>query len=575
MHGTPALAADFAHLPYVDPSAPKGGRIAYGFVGTFESLNPFIVRGNAPRGIADAIIGNNVFETLLVRSAAEPFTLYGLIAAAVETADDRSWIAFRAHPEARFSDGSPLTIDDVIFSVELLGTKGRPIYRDRFRRIVATERLGSDGVRFRFEGGADRELAMLIGLMPVLSKAKVDPETFDQSSLTPLLGSGPYTIAEVRPGQRLGLARNPDYWAKDLPIKRGFDNFDEIRIEYFRDGNSLFEAFKKGDVDVHFETDAGRWAEGYDFPAARAGAVVRDSFVSGIPKGMNAFVFNTRRKPFDDPRVREAFTYLFDFEWVNRNLYFGAYTRTSSFFEASGLSAVGQPATDAERALLAPFGDAVLPEVMDGSYRPPGSDGSGRDRANLRKALDLLQSAGFRLAGRSLLGPDGQPFSFEFLVNAREQERLAIAFRPMLQRLGIDMQVRSVDSTQYWDRQKQYDFDMLQMLWTASLSPGREQLNRWSSEAADVDGTFNFAGVKNPAVDAMIDALLAATSREDFEAAVRALDRVLISGRYVIPLFHLAEDRIAHWVRVTGPPPQQPSGFQTPTWWFDPDAPKP
>jgi peptide/nickel transport system substrate-binding protein len=409
---------------------------------------------------------------------------------------------------------------------------------------------------------------LLIGLTPILPRHAVDPATFDQSSLVPILGSGPYTIADVRPGSHVLLKRNPDYWARDLPIKRGFDNFDEIGIEYFRDGSAYFEGFKTGAFDVVFETDAGRWKTGYAFPAVADGRVVLDEVKSGTPRGMSGFVFNTRRDLFKDPTVRAALIRLFDFEWINKNLYHGAYDRTSSYFQGSALSATGRPADEAETKLLAPFPGAVLPEVMDGSYAPPRSDGSGRDRAALREALGLLAKAGWTIKDGRLQNASGQPFAFEFLAKTTEEERLALAWQRTMKLAGIDMQIRTVDSTQYFDRQKAYDFDVLQMLWVASLSPGNEQNNRWSSAAARTDGTFNYAGASEPAIDAMIAALLAARERDAFESAVRALDRVLISGLYVVPLFHAPADWQARWARIATPSTTALTGVQPSTWWF-------
>ncbi|WP_246329314.1 extracellular solute-binding protein [Chthonobacter rhizosphaerae] len=567
MHGEPALPATFTHLPYANPDAPKGGRLALGFTGTFDSLNPFIVKGNAPRGLTDALYGNNVWDTLLMRSADEPFTLYGLVAETVDVPDDRSYVEFHLRPNARFSDGKPLTVEDVIFTVDLLKTKGRPIYRNRFGKVASIERVGETGIRFVFGDGADRELPLLIGLTPILPAHATDPATFDQSTQTPLVGSGPYVIESVTPGARVLLKRNPDYWAKDLPIKRGLDNFDEISIEYFRDGNAWFEAFKTGAFDVVMETDPQRWATGYAFPAAASGKIVMEEVPNGTPKGMSAFVMNTRKPLFQDPRVREAMTYLFDFEWINRNLYNGAYARTGSYFQGSALSALGLPASDAETALLAPFPDAVIPPVLDGTYAPPKTDGSGRDRAMLKKALGLFGEAGWTLKDGVLTDAAGAPFRFEFMAKSREEERLALAWQPSLKLVGIDMVIRTVDSSQYYDRQKTYDFDMIQMLWTASLSPGNEQNNRWSSAAATTEGTFNYAGVADPAADAMIDAMLAARERPDFEAAVRALDRVLMSGRYVVPLFHLPKDHVARWARIARPETVPLTGLQPVTWW--------
>nr|WP_181703719.1 extracellular solute-binding protein [Chthonobacter albigriseus] len=568
MHGDPALPADFAALPYANPDAPKGGRIAYGFTGTFDSLNPFIVQGNAPRGLLDNLLGNNVWDTLLARSADEPFTLYGLIAETVEVPDDRSWVEFQLRPEAKFSDGTPLTVDDLIFTVDLLKAKGRPVYRNRFKNVTSIDKVGDRGVRFTFGSGADRELPLLIGLTPVFPKDRTDAASFDKSTLAPLIGSGPYMFDKVEPGTRVTLKRNPDYWAKDLPIKRGFDNFDEISLEYFRDGNAYFEAFKTGAFDVIFESDPQRWTDGYGFPAAKTGKVVLDEVESGSPKGMSGFVLNTRREIFRDPRVREAMNLLFDAEWVNRNLYGGIYQRTASYFQGSALSAIGKPMDDAEKALLAPFPDTVLPAVADGTYAPPKSDGSGRDRKQLKAALTLLGEAGWKLDGGALKNAAGQPFTFEFLAKTKEEERLALAWQPTLKTVGIAMSIRLVDSTQYFDRQKKFDFDALQMLWTASLSPGNEQNNRWSSQSAETEGTFNYAGASSTAIDAMIDALLSARERPAFEAAVRALDRLLISGRYVVPLFHTPKDWIARWKRIAVPEKSALTGAQPTTWWY-------
>ncbi len=570
MHGEPALPAGFDHLPYADPTAPKGGTFALGFPGSFDSLNPFIVKGNAPRGLSDVLYGYNVWDTLLHRSADEAFSLYGLLAESVEMPPDRSWVEFTLNPAATFADGQPVTVDDVLFTVDLLKTKGRPVYKRRFDKVVSIDRVGERTLRFSFADGGDRELPLLIGgYTPILPQHAVDPETFDQSSMKPILGSGPYQVASVDEGRQVVLKRNPDYWARELPIKRGLDNFDEIRIEYFKDGTAYFEAFKSGAFDVYIDSDPGHWAKAYDFPAAKDGRVVLEKIANGSPKGMTGFVFNTRREIFKDVRVREAMTLLFDFEAVNRTLYYGAYARSGSYFEGSSLSALGIPASDAEKALLAPYEDQVRPDVMDGTYAPPVSDGTGRDRKALRAALDLLGEAGWKLDGKRLVDADGKQFAFEFMAKVPDEERLALAYQATLKLVGIDMSVRLVDSTQYYDRQKAFDFDMLQMLWTASLSPGNEQMNRWSQKAAVTEGTFNYAGASSRAIDAMIDALLAATGRDEFEAAVRALDRLLISGLYCIPLYHLPTDLVARWTRVHRPETTALTGIQPPAWWAD------
>lgn len=569
MHGEPALPVDFDHLPYANPDAPKGGRITYAGIGTFDSLNPLIVSGTAPRGLWDVSWGNNIWESLLTRNRDEAFSLYGLLAESVDMPDDRSWIEFRLHPEARFSDGEPVTADDVIFSIETLRDKGRPNYRSWYAKVAKVEKTGDLSVKITFNDEADREVPLLIGLMPILPKHAVEAETFDKSSLRVPIGSGPYTITDVQAGRYVTLTRNPDYWGKDLPIKRGFDNFDEIRVEYYRDVNSYFEAFKKGLFDTLPETDPARWASGYDFPAAKDGRVLLDKFTTGVPKGMNGIVLNTRRPFLADPKVREALGYFLDFEWLNRNLYFSLYQRNASYFQGSELSALGRPADEREKALLAPYPDAVRADVMDGSYAPPVSDGSGQDRNVLRKGVELLREAGFRSEGGRMLSASGEPLVLEFLAQTRDQERLALAFQRSLGIAGITLNVRLVDSAQFEVRRKAFDFDMIQFRYPASLSPGNEQLFRWSSEAAKTEGSFNFAGASNPALDAMLQALITATSREDFVTAARALDRVLISGFYVVPLFHSDEEWVARWAWVKHPDKPSLNGPEPTTWWIE------
>jgi len=569
MHGTPALSEDFSHLPYADPDAPKGGRITYGVQGTFDSLNQFIVQGGTTtaRGIRDARFGALVIESLLERNMDEPFSLYGLLAESVRMPPERDWIEFTLNPAARFSDGAPVTVEDVIFSFEILRDKGRPHFRARYARIAAMEKTGDRSVRFVLEDGSDRELPLLLGLSPIFAKHTIDPETFDRSTLTPPVGSGPYVIDEVEPGARITYRRNPDYWAKDLPIRRGLYNFDEVRVEYFRDENTLQEAFKKGLVSILPVADPARWVTGMDFPAVAAGDVVKDTFALGTPAGMHGFVFNTRRAVFSDVRVRRALAMLFDFTWVNRTLYHGLYTRTGGYFDNSELSSLGRPANEAERALLTPWIEEIPTDVLDGSWRPTQADGSGRDRTVLRAAVKALSEAGYRIEGRTMQGPDGAPLSFEILVATKDQERLALAYRRALAAVGIEAAVRSVDGAQYQRRRQTFDFDMVVNTWPVSLSPGNEQRYRWGSAAAGQDGSFNYAGVAEPAVDAMIDAMLAARDREAFVAAVRAFDRTLISGAYVVPLFHLPEKWVARWTDIARPQVHPIFGPRFEAWW--------
>jgi peptide/nickel transport system substrate-binding protein len=572
MHGEPALPPDFQHLPYANPNAPKGGQLTIANIGTFDSMNPFIVKGTSPRGLWDELFGRNVWESLLTRNRGEPFTLYGLLAESVEVPPDRSWVEFMLRPEAKFADGEPVKPEDVIFTYELLREKFRqPSMRKILREDVeSVTKIGERGVRYTFKSGENRELPMLIGLLVVLPKHAIDPETFEQTSLTPPLGSGPYEVLELSAGRSVTLKRRNDYWGKDLPIKRGFDNFDRIKIEYYRDSGSYFEAFKKGLFDITQESDPTRWATQYTFPAAKDGRVALQKFPTQAPKAMVGFVFNTQRPIFADRRVRKALTYCFDFEWLNRSLYYGLYQRTGSYFQGSELSALGQPASEAERALLAPYPDAVEPDVMDGSYKPPVGDGSGSDRALLRTAFQILTDAGYERRGNALVKTDtGAPFAFEVLVRNVEEENLAIALQRTCARLGVAISVRRVEPLQYEVRIKDFDYDMIRFIYPSSLSPGNEQNNRWSSASVRNAGAFNFAGVDSPAVDAMIAALLAAEDREDFVTAVRALDRVLISGHYLIPLFHSPEDWWAVWTRVKHPEKPSLYGPEPTTWWTE------
>ena len=406
--------------------------------------------------------------------------------------------------------------------------------------------------------------------MPVLPKHAIDPETFDKSTLKTPIGTGPYVVAEVSAPNYVVYKRNPDYWAKDLPIKRGFDNFDEIRVDYYRDANSMFEAFKKGLYQINPEGDPAQWNTAYDFPAVKDGRVIKETFKTGTPKGMSGFVFNTRRPMFADPAVRRALAELFDFEWVNHNLYYDAYVRAAGYFNDSELSSIGRPADEREKALLAPFPGVVAPDVMDGTYKPTASDGSGADRKVLRQALSELQAAGLRTRRAATswsTRPTGQPLAFEILVTTKEDERLALAYQRTLDRIGIKATIRSVDAAQFQQRRQTFDFDMTRMTWPASLSPGNEQNFRWSQAAADSEGSFNSPGAKQPAIDAMIQAMLAAPTREDFVAAVRALDRVLISGYYVVPLFYLPETWIARWNTVEHPETTALTGPRLETWY--------
>jgi peptide/nickel transport system substrate-binding protein len=569
MHGAPALPEGFARLPYANPAAPKGGRLVQGVLGTFDSLNPLIVKGIAPPSIRGYVV-----ESLMARGYDEPFTLYGLIARSVETDAQRSYVTFHLDPAAKFSDGKPVTAEDVIFSWQLLRDKGRPNHRTYYAKVAKAEAIGEQAVRFDLSGSDDRELALILGLMPVLAKHAVKPETFEETSFQAPLGTGPYVVGEVDPGKSVTLKRNPDYWGRGLAINRGLWNFDEVRFDYYREANSHLEAFKRGLYDLRNEHDPGRWQTAYDFAAVRDGRVLKEALPTGVPKASSYFVFNTRRAVFSDIRVREAILLLFDFEWINHGYFFDLYRRSASYFDDSELSSHRRPADQREKALLAPFTEAVRADVLDGTWSPPVSDGSGRDRVTLKRALDLFAAAGYELRGTELVErKSGRPLTFEILVTARDEERLALLFSQSLKRAGITARVRMVDAVQYEGRRLTYDFDMIENRWDQSLSPGNEQAFYWGSAAADQPGTRNYMGVKSPAVDAMIAALLKAQDRGDFVAAVRALDRVLISGFYVIPLFYLPAQWIARWTTIGRPATTSLYGYLPETWWREPKAP--
>lgn len=571
MHGDVALPPDFTHLPYVYPDAPKGGALKMGVVGTFDSLNPFILKSmrTTARGLfGDTDFGNLVYETLMLRSRDEPFTLYGLLAEKIAIDPDRHWVEFTLDARAKWSDGEPVTVDDVLFTYDLLTEKGRPPYNNRMSRIKRIEKTGERSMRFVFNDKSDREFPLLIAAsMPILPKHAIDRETFSNSTLKAPLGSGPYVVSGIQPGQRITYERNADYWGKDLPVRRGFDNFDTLTIEYFRNETSLFESFKKGLLDVFLEGNPTRWQKSYDFPAVADGRVIKESFEKGTPANMFGFVFNTRRPIFEDRRVRQALGLLFDFEWANRNLFASQYQRTRSFWEGSELSSVGKPADARERELLAPFPEAVREDVMNGTWHPPVTDGSGHDRTPAKKAHDLLEEAGFRIENGRALGPDGKPLSFEIMTRSPDEEKVALAYKRNLARLGITAEIRSADDAQYQQRLQTFDYDMILGALSGSLSPGNEQWRRWGSASRDAQGSFNYAGVADPAVDAMIDAMLDARSRADFVSAVRALDRVLISGDYYIPLYHLPYQWVARWDRIGHPKRTSLYGYQLPTWW--------
>jgi peptide/nickel transport system substrate-binding protein len=572
MHGEPSLPADYKSFPYVNPNAPKGGSITYGVVGTFDSLNPFLIKSmrTTARGMfGDSEFGNLVYESLMQRNADEPFTMYGLLAEKVETNDERTWVEFTLNPKAKWSDGQPVTPDDVIFTFDVLTKKGRPPFSSRMKLISKIEKVGEHGVRFSFNEQANREFPLVLSLMPVLPKHAIDIEKFDSSPLAIPIGSGPYVVSQVQPGQRIVFKRNPDYWGADLPSRIGFNNYDTVTVEYFRNDQSQFEAFKKGVFDVFLEGDPNKWASSYDFPAVRDGRVVKEAFESRSPGNMFGFLFNTRRPKFQDRAVREALALMFDFEWTNRNLYAGRYQRLGSYWQGSELSALGKPADATERTLLAAFPDAVLPDVLDGTYKPAITDGSGRDRKEIKRAYDILIGQGYKIDNEQMLDPQGKPLAFEILTRSVGEERLGLAYKRTLERLGIGVTIRTVDDAQYQKRLQTFDYDIILGAYSSSLSPGYEQFSRWGSQSKDVEGSFNYAGVASPAIDALLDKMLAVRGQQEFTSTVRTLDRLLISGHYMVPIYYQPEQWVAHWAHLQHPDKTSLVGNQLNSWWSD------
>lgn len=569
MHGEPALGADFKHFPYVNPAVKKGGKINYGVVGTFDSLNSFVLKGmrTTARGVWDPEYGNLLYESLMTRSSDEPFSLYGLLAETVEWDEDRTFIQFNLNPKAHWQDGKPITPEDVIFSFNLLQEKGRPPYNRRLTVVDKMEKVGEHSVRFTFNDKANRETPLIIAMSPILPQHATDASTFEQTSLKIPVGSGPYKIKSIKAGEKIIWQRDPNYWGKDIPAKVGFDNYDEISVTYFLQDSTLFEAFKKGDVDVYPEGDSGHWTRAYEFPAAQNGDVVKEVFQPGLPSGMLGFVFNTRRPLFADEKVREAISLAFDFEWANKNLYGGAFKRSQSYWQNSALGAFGNAADERELALLGAARDRIDPAILAGTYAMPVSDGSGADRKILREAVTLLKSAGYTINGRKMVDASGKPLAFEVMTQNESQEKMAIAYQRALALIGIDMSIRTVDDAQYQARSNSFDYDMIIKAYTSSLSPGAEQLNRWGSSSRDAQGSFNYAGVADPDIDRMIDALSNARSIEDFRAAVRAYDRLLVDGHYVVPLYHIGEQWVARWKHIGRPETSPLYGYQLPVWW--------
>lgn len=556
----PKYPANFKHFDYVNPDAPKGGTLRQAGFGGFDSLNPFINKG-VP---ADDI--GMIYDTLTRHGLDEPFTEYGLLAEKIEKAPDNAWVRFYLRPEARFHDGQQVTAEDVKFSFDTLMSKGAPMYRGYYADVEKVEVESPQRVRFVFKQAGNRELPLIVGQLPVLPKHWWAERDFSKGNLDVPLGSGPYKVADVQAGRSIRYERVKDWWGKDLPVNRGFYNFDTLEIDYYRDNTVALEALKAGQFDYWLETSAKNWATAYNTPAVANGQLIKEEIANHNPTGMQGFIFNTRRPLFTDRRVREALGLLFDYEWANRQLFNGAYTRTRSYFDNSELASVGLPSAD-ELKLLEPLRAQIPPQVFTDEYHPPVTDGSGIIREQQRRAYQLLQEAGWRVDGDQMLDSTGKPVSFEFLLAQTEFERVLLPFKRNLADLGIELVIRRVDVSQYINRLRSRDFDLIVGGFGQSNSPGNEQREYWHSSSADNPGSRNFIGLKDPAVDSLVEGLIKADSRQSLITHTRALDRVLLWGHYVVPNWHIKTWRVAYWNRFEHPEISPKYDIGLHTWW--------
>ncbi len=556
---------DFKHFDYVNPDAPKGGEIRLGAFGTYDSFNPFVIKGRPAAGIG------LMFETLMTTSGDEASSEYGLLARSVEVPEDLSWVAYTLREGARWHDGKPIMPEDVVFSFDILKTKGAPLYRHYYANVDKAEVTGPRTVKFFFSGPKNRELPQIVSQLFVLPKHYWEGRDFEATTLEPPVGSGPYKIDGFEAGRWISYKRDETHWARDLPVSKGRYNFDVIRYDYYREDQIAFEAFKAHQIDFRMESTAKRWATGYDFPAIRDGRAIKETIDHERPTGMQAFIFNLRREKFRDRRLRQALGYAMDFEWSNRNLFYDQYTRTKSYFANSELASSGLPSAD-ELKLLEPLRGRIPDDVFTEAYDPPATDGSGNMRGQLRLAIRLLKDAGYEIKDGKLLDPaTGAPFTMEFLLVQPSFQRIVGPIIENLKRLGVAATVRVVDSSQYQRRSETFDFDIIAGGWGQSLSPGNEQRDFWGSEAAKREGSRNFIGIQDEAIDILIDKVIYASDRAALVTATRALDRVLLWGHYVIPNWHSRNFRIAYWNRFDRPAirPKYLIGFHD-TWWVDP-----
>ncbi|MBV8589661.1 MAG: ABC transporter substrate-binding protein [Acetobacteraceae bacterium] len=577
--GTPALPPDFKYFPYVNPDAPKGGEVAVAAIGSFDNFNPFILRGFAAFGLtgpwvvmpggasAGSSIGH-VWESLLAPSADEIATAYGHIAQTIEMPADRMWVAFELRPEARFSDGVPVTAEDVVWTFNTLRDKGRPSFRVMMADVVEVQAEYPHRVVFHFKSNENRQLPLILGGIPVLPKHFWDGRDFSQPLTTPPVGSGPYRIAGFEFGRTVVFERDPNWWARDLPTARGTNNFDRVRIEYFRDATVAMEGFKAGQIDIRSENIAKNWATAYDFPAVRDGLVVKQDIPHHLPTGMQGFAMNTRRPVFRDPRVRQAIAWAFDFQWANKNLFYGAYTRTMSYFSNSDLASSGRPGPD-ELALLNKYREALPPELFTQEFKLPVTDGSGNNREQLRTSLELFKQAGWNVKDRKLVNSEGSQMAFTILLDDPTFERVALPYAQILQRLGIDVRVRTVDPAQYQHLTDDFDFDMSFIIYPESDVPGNELRDYWTCASSKASGSANLPAVCDPAIDDLIDRVVTASNRTDLLTAAHALDRVMLWRWYVVPNWDSRSFHIAYWQHFAHPDKPIREGFNFDTWWYD------
>lgn len=553
---------NFKHFDYVNPQAPKSGSIEYGVVGSFNSLNSYILKGSAATGL------DMIYDTLMVSSADEPFSQYGLIARSAEIAEDRSWIIFNLRPQAKWHDGKKITSEDVVFTFNTLKNKGHPFYRSYYREVEKAEALGKYRVKFSFATGGNRELPLIIGQLPVLPKHYYETQPFNKSTLTPPLGSGPYRVKSADAGKSVTFERVPEYWGRYLPVNKGRYNFDKVKYSYYRDTTVAVEAFKAGEYDLRAENVAKIWATAYDIPAVKNGLIKKEAVPDERPTGMQGFIINTRREKFKDPRVREALNYAFDFEWENKTFFFDSYSRTRSYFSNSEYAAKGLPSKD-ELKFLEPLRDQIKDErVFTTPFSVPITDGSGDVRPNLLIARDLLKEAGWVVKDFKLVNKEtGEPFTLEFLISSPSFERVIAPMVKNLQRLGIEATIRKIDSAQYEKNLQSFDFDITVYVYSSSASPGNEQLDYWHSRNVNVQGSRNMSGVNDPVVDMLVEKVVNASSKKELIAATRALDRVLLYGFYVIPNWHIQSYRLIYWNKFERPSIVPKYSLALESWW--------